>query len=54
MAYEIHETEQNAKSEKRDAPRRSMQPSLPRRPSYEKVAENIDRWANSGGLQKPT
>ena len=27
---------------------------LPRRPSYEKVVENIDRWINSNGLQKPT
>ena len=26
----------------------------PRRPSYEKVVENIDRWINSNGLQKPT
>ena len=26
----------------------------PRRPSYEKVVENIDRWINSSGLQKPT
>ena len=26
----------------------------PRRPSHEKVMENIDRWANSPGLQPPT
>jgi hypothetical protein len=26
----------------------------PRRPSHEKVIENIDRWANSPGLQPPT
>jgi hypothetical protein len=26
----------------------------PPRPSYEKVAENIEKWANSSGLQKPT
>jgi hypothetical protein len=26
---------------------------LPRRPSYEKVAEDLDKWANSKGLQKP-
>jgi hypothetical protein len=25
----------------------------PRRPSHEKVIENIDRWANSPGLQPP-
>jgi hypothetical protein len=26
----------------------------PRRPSHEKVIENLDRWANSPGLQPPT
>jgi len=26
----------------------------PRRPSHERVIENIDRWANSPGLQPPT
>ncbi len=40
------------KPEKAEAPRR--EPPLPRRPSYEKVAENLDRWANSPELQKPT
>ena len=25
----------------------------PRRPSHEKVIENLDRWANSSGLQPP-
>lgn len=25
----------------------------PTRPSYEKVLENLDRWANSPGLQAP-
>ena len=40
--------------EKIENPRRSKQPSLPQRPSYEKVVENIDKWANSSGLQKPT
>jgi hypothetical protein len=39
------------KLEKAEAPR--GEPPLPRRPSYEKVAENIDKWANSSGLQKP-
>jgi hypothetical protein len=37
--------------EKAEGTRR--EPPLPRRPSYEKVAENIDKWANSSGLQKP-
>jgi hypothetical protein len=26
----------------------------PRRPSHERVIENIDRWANSPGLQPPS
>jgi len=26
----------------------------PRRPSYQRVVENIEKWANSSGLQKPT
>jgi hypothetical protein len=26
----------------------------PRRASHEKVIENLDRWANSPGLQPPT
>jgi hypothetical protein len=25
----------------------------PRRPSHQKVIENLDRWANSPGLQSP-
>jgi hypothetical protein len=28
-------------------------PPLPRRPSYETVLENIEKWASSSGLQKP-
>ena len=27
---------------------------LPRRPSYHRVVEDIEKWANSCGLQKPT
>jgi len=26
---------------------------IPSRPSHEKVLENLDRWANSPGLQPP-
>jgi hypothetical protein len=26
----------------------------PRRPSHERVIENIERWANSPGLQPPS
>ena len=29
-------------------------PRPPRRPSYDRVIENIDKWINSSGLQKPT
>jgi hypothetical protein len=28
-------------------------PPKPRRPSHEKVIENLERWANSPGLQPP-
>ena len=35
-------------------PREERPRPLPRRPSYERVLENIDKWANSSGLQKPT
>jgi hypothetical protein len=41
------------KTEKTEAPRRAMQPSLPSRPSYDKVVEDIDKWTNSSGLQRP-
>lgn len=37
---------------------RAMKPRerpLPRRPGYdERASENIEKWANSTGLQKPT
>lgn len=26
----------------------------PRRSSYERIAENIEKWVNSSGLRKPT
>ncbi|WJR78352.1 hypothetical protein [Bradyrhizobium sp. NP1] len=29
------------------------EPPAPRRPSHQKVIENIDLWANSPGLQPP-
>jgi hypothetical protein len=29
-------------------------PPPPRRPSHERVIENLDKWANSSGLQPPT
>ena len=42
------------RTEKMDTPRRSREPAPLRRPSYEKVIENIEKWANSSGLQRPT
>ncbi|WP_156927916.1 hypothetical protein [Bradyrhizobium sp. Tv2a-2] len=41
------------KTDKIETPRRTMQPSLPKRPSYEKMVEDIDKWTNSSGLQRP-
>jgi len=35
-----------------ELPRKSREP--PRRPSYERIAANIEKWVNSSGLQKPT
>ena len=31
----------------------SEKPTSPRRPSHAEVYENLDRWANSPGLQPP-
>jgi len=41
------------KTGRAEASRNAIRPSLPKRPSYEKVVEEIDKWANSPGLQKP-
>jgi hypothetical protein len=43
-------------TDKPDKAERFSKPNArpPRRPSYDKVVENIDRWINSSGLQKPT
>ena len=30
-----------------------QKPPIPRRPSHADVIENLDRWANSSGLQPP-
>jgi hypothetical protein len=35
-------------------PRTPREQKPPNRPSHEKVIENLDRWANSPGLQPPT
>jgi len=39
------------KPEKAEGSRKEL--PLPQRPSYEKAVEDIDKWANSSGLQKP-
>jgi hypothetical protein len=41
------------RTEKTDAPLKPK-PRPTRRPSYDRVIENIDKWVNSSGLQKPT
>jgi hypothetical protein len=41
------------RSEKPETERKPREPPPPRA-SYEKVAENIEKWINSSGLQKPT
>ena len=41
-------------TEKIESFREPNGPPLPRRPSYENVLANIDKWINSRGLQKPT
>jgi len=43
---ELEKIELPAKSKERPPP--------PRRPSYQRVVENIEKWVNSSGLQKPT
>jgi hypothetical protein len=42
------------KKDKIEIPPKPKERPIPRRPSYEQVVENIEKWANSSGLQKPT
>jgi hypothetical protein len=42
------------KTDKIELPAKVKERPPPRRPSYERVIENIEKWANSSGLQKPT
>lgn len=44
-ADKTHQVDRSAKPKERP---------LPRRPSYDRVVECIEQWANSSGLQKPT
>ena len=40
------------RTDKIEIPRMPKDPR-PRRPSYDKVARNIEKWVNSVGLRKP-
>ena len=43
------------KADKIELPAKKERPlPLPRRPSYLRVVDDIEKWANSSGLQKPT
>ena len=42
------------KTDKIELPAKPKERPLPRRPSYLRVVENIEKWASSSGLQKPT
>jgi hypothetical protein len=41
------------KTDKIEIPRKPKALPLPRRPSYERIVEDIEKWLNSSGLQKP-
>lgn len=41
------------KPDRVDMPRKPRELPLPRRPSYERTVEDIEKWASSSGLQKP-
>jgi hypothetical protein len=48
------DTADKIEMKKIELPAKPRERPLPRRPSYERVLENIEKWANSSGLQKPT
>jgi hypothetical protein len=61
LIYDLRErmvsTRSAAMSENIKLPRKlseERKPPPPRRPSHADVIENLDRWANSPGLQPPT
>jgi hypothetical protein len=37
----------------KETPRPPKDQKPPKRPSHERVVENLDKWANSPGLQPP-
>jgi hypothetical protein len=52
MTDRTEKTDASARPENRDA---ISKPKAPRRrPSYDRVIENLDKWVNSSGLQKPS
>jgi hypothetical protein len=40
-------------NETKQQPRKPKDSNPPTRPSHEKIVENVDKWANSPGLQPP-
>jgi hypothetical protein len=46
-------TDKTEKTGKTGEPRKPKELPLQRRASYEQVLENIEKWANSRGLQRP-
>jgi len=42
------------KLEKIELPAKANERPPPRRPSYQRAVENIEKWASSSGLQRPT
>ena len=42
------------KTHKIELPAKPKELPLPRRPSYQRIVDNIENWTNSSGLQKPT
>ena len=52
MAMEVA-MNQETKQSQPAPPATEQKLATPRRPSHEKVVEEIDKWANSPGLQPP-
>jgi hypothetical protein len=53
MTDRIEKMDASPKPEKMDV-RPGPKVGPRRRPSYDRVIENIDKWVNSSGLQRPT